>query len=56
MHVHSSHLEYILHMAGRPRNSLQIVDVFLEPHEVIATVPDLITLGGDLNNKLSILQ
>ena len=43
-------------MAGRPRNSLQIVDAFLQPHEIIAIVPDLITLGGELNNKLSILQ
>ena len=43
-------------MAGRPRNSLQIVDAFLQTHEIIAIVPDLITLGGELNNKLSILQ
>ena len=44
-------------MAGRPRNSLQIVDAFLQPHEIIGIVPDLITLlGGELNNKLSILQ
>ena len=43
-------------MAGRPRNSLQIVDAFLQPYEIIAIVPDLITLGGELNNKLSILQ
>ena len=42
-------------MAGRPRNSLQIVDAFLQPHEIISIVPDLITLGGELNNKLSIL-
>ena len=47
---------HITWMAGRPRNSLQIVDAFLQPHEIIAIVPDLITLGGELNNKLSILQ
>ena len=43
-------------MAGRPRKSLQIVDAFLQTHEIIATVPDLITLGGELNNELEILQ
>ena len=32
-------------MAGRSRNSLLIVDAFLQPHEIIAIVPDLITLG-----------
>ena len=43
-------------MAGRPRNSPQIVDALLQLLEIIAIVPDLITLGGELDNKLSILQ
>ena len=43
-------------MTGRPRNSLQIVDAFLQPHEIIAIMPDLIKLSGELNNRLSILQ
>ena len=41
-------------MAGRPHNCLQIVDTFLQPHEIIAMMPDLLTHGGELN-KQSIL-
>ena len=38
-------MQFILNMAGRPRNSLLIVDAFLQPHEILAIMPDLITLG-----------
>ena len=40
-------------MAGRPRNSLLIVDAFLQPHEIIVIVPDLITLGDKAFSGLS---
>ena len=54
--MYTTRILNIYYMAGRPCNSLQIVDALFQPHEIIALVPDLITLGGELNNKLSILQ
>ena len=43
-------------MVGRPHKSLQIADTFLQPHETIAIMPNLITFDGKFNNKLSTLQ
>ena len=58
-HVTNSYFDYIINfyiwLADRV-TAFRLLMRFLQPQEIIAIVPDLITLGGELNNKLSILQ